>query len=266
MTEPGYRTLIVERTGHVLHVQLNRPEVHNALDGETIEELTRCFASIRAGGRARAVLLSGAGRSFCAGADLSWMRRVAGFGLEENLRDARSLSDLLAAIDDCPAPTVARVHGAVLGGGTGLAACCDVVIAAEDARFGFTEAKLGILPAVISPFVVAKIGESHARALFATGERFGAHRALLIGLAHVVVPAAQLDDTVDRQVQELLTSAPGAASEAKRLIAGVRGRPPSEVGDYTSETIARLRAGDEGTEGIAAFLEKRRPSWVESDG
>ena len=246
-------------------MRLSRPEVHNALDGETISELRECFESIRAGGDARAVLLSGDGPSFCAGADLNWMRTVAGYSREENLRDAYDLADMLSAVNDCPVPTVARVQGAALGGGAGLVACCDVAVAADDARFGFTEAKLGLLPAVISPFVLAKVGEGHARALFTTAERFGAHRALLMGLVHHTVPAAQLDAAVARVLRELLSSAPGAAAMAKTLIQDIGGRAPAQARELTTETIARLRASDEGREGIAAFLEKRKPSWVEGE-
>lgn len=249
----------------MLHVRLNRPEVHNALNAEMIAELAECFRSVSAGGETRAVLLSGEGPSFCAGADLNYMRTVAGYTREENIRDALCLAGMLDAINACPVPVVARVHGAALGGGAGLVACADVVVAAENARFGFTEAKLGILPAVISPFVVAKIGETHARALFTTAERFDARRAVRIGLAHRATSEAELDSAVERELKELLSSAPGAASAAKELVREVRGKAPAESRGYTAETIARLRAGDEGREGITAFLEKRRPSWMKNE-
>ncbi len=256
-----YRHIVVELRDHVLHVRLNRPEVHNALNGEMVEELASCFFSVHEGEAVRAVLLCGEGPSFCAGADVGWMKMVARFDYEANLRDARSLSDMLSALNACPVPTVARTHGAVLGGGMGLIACCDVVVAADDATFGFTEAKLGLLPAVISPFVLQKIGPGHARALFTTAQRFGAQRAQLIGLVHVVTPYKNLDDTTERQVQELLTSAPGAASEAKSLVERVSRTSVPAVYDYTVETNARMRETAEGREGISAFLEKRRPRW-----
>ena len=257
-----YSVLSTQYSAGVLHVQLNRPAVHNALDGVLVAELTDCLAGVRAGGAVRMVLLSGAGPSFCAGADLAWMRTVAGFSRQENLADAERLADLLAALNGCPVPTLARVHGAALGGGVGLLAGCDIVVAADDTRFGFTEARLGLLPAVIAPYVVAKIGVSHARALFAGGERFDAQRARLIGLVHTVVPAAELEAAVSRHLRHLLTSAPGAAAEARTLIEQVAGRSPAEVRTYTTELIARLRASAEGQEGIAAFLEKRAPSWA----
>jgi methylglutaconyl-CoA hydratase len=261
--QPNARRLLVRRDGAALRVTLNRPAVHNALDGALVAELTDCLAGVRAGDGTRALLLDGAGKSFCAGGDLAWMRTVAGFGADENLADARALAGLLRALNGCPVPTVARVHGSAFGGGIGLLACCDVVLAAADARFGFTETKLGLLPAVISPYVVAKIGESYARALFASGERFDAQRALQIGLVHRVVAPRELDSLVERQVAEMLTSAPGAAAEARALIWRVKGRPPEEVEPHTTETIARLRAGPEGREGLAAFLEKRQPSWLD---
>ncbi len=263
MTDSQYAFLAVERQGFILYIRLNRPEVHNALSAELIGELRECFSTVPSGGDIRVVVLSGEGRSFCAGADLNYMREVAGYGHEENVRDAGHLADMLHAINSCPVPTLARVHGAALGGGAGIVACCDVAVAADDARFGFTEAKLGILPAVISPFVVAKMGPGHARALFTTGERFGAHRALLTGLVHHAVPTAELDSTIERLVRELYTSAPGAASEAKTLVENVAGKPPAEVRGYTAQTIARLRAGAEGREGMSAFLEKRKPAWAE---
>ncbi|MGH2351079.1 MAG: enoyl-CoA hydratase-related protein [Chloroflexota bacterium] len=262
VTKKLCRRLLVRLQGRVLRVRLNRPEVHNALDGELIEDLAACCSAVEAGGEVRAVLLSGEGPSFCAGADLNWMREAAGWSAEENRRDAQRLAAMLAALNDLPVPSVARIHGGALGGGAGLLACCDVVVAADTTRFSFAEVKLGLLPAVISPFVVAKIGESHARALFATGERFDAQRALRIGLVHHVIPEATLDAAVERVLAELLTSAPAAAAEARRLIREVQGRSPADVRDYTAETIARLRASDEGREGIAAFLEKRKPRWV----
>jgi methylglutaconyl-CoA hydratase len=251
----------VSRAGEVLRVRLARPEVHNALHAGLIAELTECLTAAGTEAGLRVLVLSGAGPSFCAGADLNWMRAVAGWTWEENVADATRVAAMFAALDECPVPTVARVHGAALGGGAGLLACCDVVVAAEDTVFGFGEAKLGLLPATIAPFVVAKIGQGHARALFATAARFDATRAQQIGLVHLVVPAAALDDAVQSQVAELLSSAPGAAAAARTLIRRVAGKPAADVAGYTAETIARLRLGAEGQEGMAAFLAKRPPSW-----
>ncbi len=266
LNDRAYKHLHLSPEGRALRVRLNRPEVHNALNPEMIEELHECFSSLHTGGLVRVVLLEGSGPSFCAGADLTWMRALATYSYEENVGDAHNLADALTALDASPVPTVARVHGAALGGGMGLLACCDVVVAADDARFGFTEVKLGILPAVISPFVLAKITPGHARALFTTGERFGAERALQVGLVHRVAPADQLNVAVERVLREILASGPNAAAEAKALVRVMQGRQPTDVRGLTADVIARLRLSDEGREGIAAFLEKRRPSWAEGEG
>ena len=236
-----------ERDGAILRVTLARPERRNAFDAALIAELTEAF-SADAVGDARAVVLSGEGPSFCAGADVEWQRSSIDLSYEENVEDATRLLRMLEAIDECPAPVVCRVHGFALGGGSGLVACCDAVVAAPDATFGFTEAKLGIIPAVISPFVLAKIG-SKARRLFATGERFGAETALGIGLADEV--SDEPDAVVERLVAELLTSGPLAAREAKRLAL----RPPAR--EDLPALAARMRTSEEGQEGLRAFLEKR---------
>ena len=254
--------LIVQRDGPVLRVRLNRPEVHNALNGELVAQLLEVLLGVEDGGSTRVLVLSGEGPSFCAGADLSWMRTLSGLTREQHAEDAKQLFDMLSALNGCPVPTVARVHGAALGGGMGLLAACDVVVAAASARFGFTEAKLGLLPAVISPFCVAKIGGSHARALFTTAERFDAARAMQIGLVHRIAPEAELDAAIEAVTQELLTSAPGAASHARGLVTQVAGKPPAEVRGYVAEINARRRVSPEGQEGMAAFLEKRKPSWT----
>jgi methylglutaconyl-CoA hydratase len=241
--------LRIERDGHVLRITLARPERRNAFDAALIGELTEAFADV---GDARAVVLSGEGQSFCAGADVDWQRSAIDLSYEENVEDALRLDRMCEAIDSCPAPVIARVHGYALGGGSGLAACVDIAIAAPDAIFGFSEVKLGIIPAVISPFVLPKIG-AHARRYFLTGERFDAEAALRIGLVHEV--ADELDAAVERVVGEVLTAAPGALREAKKLI---RERP---TGAETAQIAARLRAGDEGQEGLRAFLERREPGW-----
>jgi methylglutaconyl-CoA hydratase len=231
---------------------LARPARQNAFDAALIAELADAFADV---GDARAVLLAGEGPSFCAGADVEWQRASIDLSYEENVEDALRLYRMLEAIDGCPAPVVARVQGYALGGGSGLVACADIAIAADDATFGFSEVKLGIIPAVISPFVLPRIGPGAARRYFLTGERFGAETALRIGLVHEVVPAATLDEAVSGLLDELATAGRHAVREAKRLI---REGPRDEE---TTEVAARLRAGAEGQEGLRAFLERRRPSW-----
>ncbi len=256
------RTIEVVQAGPIARVTLNRPEVRNAFNEVLIEELTTWAKSIEPGGPTRVAILAGAGKAFCAGADLNWMSRMVGYTQEENLRDARAAARMYEALDSLPIPLLGRIQGAALGGGAGLAAVCDIAVAADDVVFGFTEAKLGIVPAVISPFTVAKIGRSAARELFLTAARFSADRARAIGLIHRVVPAADLDATVDALAAELLTSAPGAIAGAKQLIAKVAGKDPLSVGDLTAETIARHRVSAEGQEGMRAFLEKRRAPWA----
>ena len=250
----------IQQADHVVRVTLNRPDVRNAFNEAVIAELTAWAHSVRPGPM-RVVVLGGEGKVFCAGADLAWMSRMVGYSREENLRDARAAAAMFEALNAIPVPLVGRVQGAALGGGAGLAAVCDIVVAADDAVFGFTEAKLGILPAVISPYTVAKIGQSAARELFLTAARFSAGRARELGLVHAVVPAADLDTTIDAYVHELLTSAPEAIAGAKGLIRTVAGRPPAEVSGATAEAIARHRVSDEGQEGMRAFLQKKKPSW-----
>jgi methylglutaconyl-CoA hydratase len=253
--------LVVSQTGPVVTVTLNRPEVRNALNEELIAELAAWAGRAEASG-ARVAVLAGAGKAFCAGADLEWMSKMAAYSHAENVEDARRAAALFHALNELPLPLVGRIHGAALGGGSGLAAVCDIVVAADNTLFGFTEAKLGILPAMISPFVVAKIGQSAARELFLTAARFPAARAKEIGLVHAVVPEADLDRTVEAYVNELLTSAPRAMAGAKALVAAIAGRPPSDVAELTAATIARHRASDEGQEGMRAFFEKRKPTWA----
>jgi methylglutaconyl-CoA hydratase len=242
--------LRIERDGPVLRITLAKPERRNAFDAELIRELHDAFADV---GDARVVVLAGDGPSFCAGADVEWQRAAIDLSYDENVEDALRLYRMLEAIDTCPAPVVGRIHGFALGGGSGVTACLDIPIAGEDAVFGFSEVKLGIIPAVISPFVLPRIGEA-ARRYFLTGERFGADVALRIGLVSEV--AGDLDEAVERVVGELLSSGPQAAREAKLL---VRGRPS---GEEAARTAARLRAGDEGQDGLRAFLERRQPGWM----
>lgn len=255
-------TLRIEQAGPVARVILNRPDVRNAFNDALIAELTAWAHSVREGSATRVAVLAGDGKVFCAGADLAWMSRMIGYSMEENVRDARALGRMLEALNTLPIPLVGRVHGAALGGGAGLAAVCDIVVAAEDAVFGFTEAKLGILPAVISPFTIAKIGESAARELFLTAARFPAARAREIGLVHAVVPAPALDAAIDAIVADLLTSAPGSIAGAKTLIAQVVNKAPADVGDLTAEAIARHRVSPEGQAGMRAFLDKGKAPWI----
>ena len=241
--------LRIERDRAILRITLARPERRNAFDAELIAELTAAFADV---GDARAVVLAGDGQSFCAGADIEWQRSAVDLSLDENAEDALRLYRMCEAIDRCPAPVVARIHGYALGGGSGLVACADIAIAAPDTVFGFSEVKLGIIPAVISPFVLPKIG-AHARRYFLTGERFDADTALRIGLISKI--ATPLDDAVNQVLAELLSSGPEAVREAKRL---VRERP---AGAETAQIAAHLRAGPEGQEGLRAFLDRREPGW-----
>ena len=259
-----YRHLEVTHSGPVLRVTLNRPEVRNAFNPAMIAELTTVFSGVEADGAVRVVVLAGAGKSFCAGADLTWMREMAAYTREQNVADALRLAAMLEAVQGCPVPVIARVHGAALGGGAGLAAACDVVVAAADATFGFTEARLGIAPAVIAPFVLRKIGTGHARALFVTGERFDAARAERIGLVHKVVAPPALDAAVEETIAAVLACGPGAVRACKELVDRVPGLSREEARAYTAETIAALRAAPEGQEGMRAFLEKRAPCFVKS--
>jgi len=238
--------LRVERDGDVLRVTLARPERRNAFDAQLIADLTEAFADV---GDVRAVVLAGEGETFCAGADIDWQRSAIDLSYEDNVEDALKLYRMCETIDRCPAPVVARIQGFALGGGSGLAACADIAVAASDATFGFTEVKLGIVPAVISPFVLPKIGQ-HARRYFLTGERFDARTALRIGLVHDVTD--ELDATTQAIVEQLLSSGHKAVREAKQLI---RERPG---GQETAELAARLRASEEGQVRLRAFLERRR--------
>ena len=244
--------LRIERDGELLRIALARPEVRNAFDAALIQELAEAFVDV---GRARAVVLSGDGPSFCAGADVDWMRASVDLDYDANVADAMALRRMLEAIDSCAAPVVARVHGHALGGGAGLVACADVAVAAEDAVFAFSEVKLGILPAVISPFALAKIGPSAARRYFVTGERFDAATALRIGLVHEV--ARDVDAALERLLGELLAAGPRAARAAKRLVLDA-----PLAGSETASRIAERRASEEGQEGLRAFLERRHPNWT----
>src|SRR5262245_60249716 len=240
--------LRIDRDGPVLRITIDKPDRRNAFDAELIRELTEAFGDV---GDARVVVLAGEGESFCAGADIEWQRSSIDLSYEENVEDALRLYEMMVAVDGCPAPVVAWVQGFCLGGGCGLAACADVAIADEGATFGFSEVKLGIVPAVISPFVLATLGPGAARRYVLTGERFGPEGALRVGLVSEIAPST------DHVVAELLSSGPAAVREAKRLV-----RPDPGDGRALAELAARMRTSDEGQDGLRAFLERRKPGWT----
>lgn len=257
----AYEFIASRREGPVEYLTLNRPDVRNAFNEHVIDELTRWAEATSADGSVRCAVLAGAGKLFCAGADLTWMSRMVSYTREENVRDAQAMARMFSALDTLPMPLIGRIHGAALGGGAGLAAVCDIVVCDAEAVFGFTEVKLGILPAVISPYALAKVGRSAARELFLTGMRFGAQRAKEIGLVHAVVPRAELDAKVNDYVKEILGAGPEGIAAAKALIPQVWSRLAPDAMDITAAAIAARRVSPEGQEGMKAFLEKRKASW-----
>ncbi|TDK22320.1 enoyl-CoA hydratase/isomerase family protein [Luteimonas aestuarii] len=260
------RSLSRHADGGVLRLRMARPGLHNAFDAALIAELTEALGQAAADPSVRVVVLEGEGASFSAGADLNWMRGMAAAGEQENREDALALARLMRTLDELPKPTVARVHGAAFGGGVGLVACCDIAIGVPGAKFGLTESKLGLLPAVISPYVIAAIGARHARRYFATAEIFDAAQAHRIGLLHEMVEADALDDAVDRQVALLLKAGPVASATAKALVRDVAWRLDRDALDGANAAlIARLRVSPEGQEGLTAFLDKRPPLWISKD-
>ncbi|HUF48864.1 MAG TPA: enoyl-CoA hydratase-related protein [Vicinamibacterales bacterium] len=250
------------QSGPVTTVTLDRPDVRNAFNEAVIADLSAWAGSVPADGSVRVVVLAGRGPVFSAGADLRWMGRMRDYSHDENLVDARAAARMFQLIDALPVPVIARIQGAALGGGAGLAAVCDIAVAADDAVFGFTEVRLGILPAMISPYVVRRIGLSAAREWCLTGERFPASTAKAMGLVHAVVPAAALDGEVDRYVQMFMKAAPSAVRRTKALLHDVAGRRPADVLALTADAIATQRVSPEGQEGLSAFLEKRVPAWA----
>ena len=250
------------RQGSVVHLRMNRPDLHNAFDAVLIAALTGALDAVAADDTVRLVVLVGEGTSFSAGADLNWMRGMAAASEAENRADALALARLMRTLDELPKPTIARVHGAAFGGGVGLVACCDIAIGSAEARFGLTESRLGLLPAVISPYLIEAIGAREARRWFATAEIFDAREAHRIGLLHAVVPTANLDDAVEHQVGLLLRAGPHAAAAAKSLVRRVAGGHDRDRLDRDNAAlIAGLRVSAEGQEGLAAFLDKRKPQW-----
>jgi methylglutaconyl-CoA hydratase len=256
--------LELDRRG-VATLTLNRPEVHNAFDAALVQRLTELLVGLKSRGDVRVVVLTGAGRSFSAGADVNWMRSMASCSEEENFEDALHLADLMALLNFMPLPTVACVNGHAYGGGVGLLACCDIVLASNEARFALSEVRLGLVPAVISPYVVAAIGERNARRLFLSGEAMNAKLARRVGLVHEIAKPNKLDAALEDQLGMLLKGGPNALRESKELIFTVEGGAVSAdnaLRRRTAQIIAQLRVSDEGQEGLAAFLEKRKPAWL----
>ncbi len=263
----SFETIQVKRDGAAAHVVLHRPDVRNAMNGRMIAELTSAFEELGGDNAIRAVVLRGADKVFCAGADIGWMRESADKTADENREETARLAGMLRTVDECPKPVIGQAHGAALGGAAGLLAACDIVVAAEGTKIGFTEVRLGILPAAISTFVIAKIGRNRARRFFLTAEIFGANKGKEIGLVHEAVPIDELAATVDAIVSAIMRNGPNAIAEAKKLIRDVTGMSRDEAMAHSAETIARVRTSPEGQEGLRAFLEKRDPAWIaETEG
>lgn len=258
-----YQTLEIVRDGHVATVWMNRPDVRNAFNERAIEELTQVFRALDQEPAVRAIVLAARGPAFCAGADLNWMKKMAGYSEEENRTDAQALAAMLHVIHECSKPTVARVQGDCYAGGMGLVAACDIAVAVDGVGFCLSEVRLGLIPATIAPYVIRAIGERAAHRYFLTAERFDAQEALRLGLVHEAVAADALDAAVARFVHHLSAGSPHAIGEAKRLIREVAGYPvDAELIADTARRIAEVRVSPEGREGIAAFLDKRKPSWL----
>lgn len=257
----NYETLVVTKTDDVATVTLNRPDVHNAMDDRLMKELTECFRQLSNDTSLSAVVLTGNGKSFCAGADLTWMKRMVHYSKQENLKDSRLLLDMYETISVCPNPVIGRINGHAFGGGIGLLAVCDITISVPEARFAFSEVKLGIIPAVISTFVASRMTPAVMRRLFITGERFDANYAKEIGLIDLVVPADKLDETVHSCIEQVRSSGPQAIKEIKLLIDALQTTERKHYREYTVEKISELRVSQEGQEGIKGFLEKRKPNW-----
>jgi methylglutaconyl-CoA hydratase len=247
----------------IVRIILNRPDLHNAFNDEMISGLIKAFEEIEKDKELRLVTITGEGKSFCAGADLNWMKKMAEYSDKENYQDSRALAKLFESINNCSLPVLAKVNGAALGGGTGVIAACDFVLSADSAKFGFTEVRLGLIPAVISPFVVAKIGETNARAWFLSGERFDADQAKAMGLVHEVCPLADLDSIFESTIDKFLKAGPVAAREAKNLIKNILTLESKDVTAFTCKTISRIRTSEEGQEGMQALLDKRKAKWLE---
>jgi methylglutaconyl-CoA hydratase len=259
----SFKTIALEDSGPVVRVCFNRPEVHNAFNSAMIGELILAFKGLRSREDVRVIVLTGRGKSFCAGADLNWMREIINYSFDQNMEESLAIAELMEAIHTCPKPTIAMINGSVIGGGVGFLAACDISVAAETARFGLSEVKIGLVPAAISPYVVGKIGQSHAYEYFLTGERMSAAKAKEIGLVNRVVALEDLEDEVKKLVDQLLTSGPEALAKCKELLQTIPRLKREEVMRFTARMIAELRVSAEGQEGMASFLEKRKPEWAE---
>jgi methylglutaconyl-CoA hydratase len=260
--ENKFLTIRLDVDGEVARITFARPEVHNAFNAIMIGELAQVFDRVKALDSVRVIVLTGEGKSFCAGADINWMREIIDYSYDQNLAESLQLAEALHKLYSLPKPTVAMVNGTAIGGGNGFLSACDIAVAAEEAHFGLSEVKIGLVPAAISPFVIRKIGESRAREYFLTGKRIPAHIAEQIGLVNQVVPREKLEETVDELVSLLLTSGPEALANCKELIFQVPQMSLEEVKQFTARMIANLRISEEGQEGMASFLEKRKPKWI----
>jgi methylglutaconyl-CoA hydratase len=246
---------------NITEVTLNRPELHNAFNDTLIAEISECFKTLGSDDKTHLIILSGSGKSFCAGADINWMKSMIEYSRSENIEDSQKLADMFKIIDECPKPVICKINGAAFGGGVGLVASCDVAVATDTAKFSFSEVRLGIIPAVISPYVLPRIGPGYARKLFITGERFDANTALKIGLVHSVVNQSDLDKEVMELADIMLSNGPKAMHEVKLLISSWRDMSAEDFRKHTVEKIADLRTSEEGSEGLKAFLEKRKSEW-----
>ncbi|MCD6162236.1 MAG: enoyl-CoA hydratase/isomerase family protein [candidate division Zixibacteria bacterium] len=256
-----YETIKVEFIDRIARVTLNRPDVRNAFNAAMIADMADAFKTINKADNLRVVVLTGEGSGFCAGADLNWMKGVVNYTYEENLQDSQNLADMFQLMANCPLPTVARVNGPAIGGGTGMVAVCDIVVASPKAVFSLSEVKIGLVPACISPYVIRRMGDKNCREYFLTGERLTAEKGLAAGLVNYVVPEDKLDEKVEQLVKQLISSGPEALSWCKKLLSEVPGMARDKAGTYTAEVITKLRLSDEGQEGMKAFFEKRKPDW-----
>ncbi len=262
MNRFDYGTILYEKQEQVVWLTFNRPKVHNAFNARLIEEMTEAVKRINKDNSVRVVVLTGKGKSFCAGADLNWLKEIVGYSFNQNLEESRALADVLHDLYELPKPTIAMVNGAAIGGGTGFLSACDIALSAEEASFGLSEVKIGLVPAAISPYVIRKIGESRAREYFLTGKRISARKAQEIGLVNDVVPLEKLKESIDRLIDNLLTSGPEAMASCKKLIMRTSHARIEDVKEFTANMIAGLRVSKEGQEGMASFLEKRKPNWI----
>jgi len=264
MDKSDFDTILYERCEQVAWVTFNRPKVHNAFNKKQIEELTEVFQRVKDDKAIKIVVLTGKGKSFCAGADLNWLREIVGYSFKQNLEESMALADVLHLLYELPKPTIAMVNGTAIGGGTGFLSACDIAVASEEAIFGLSEVKIGLVPAAISPYVIRKIGESKAREYFLTGKRILARKAQEIGLVNEVVPLKKLKESVDLLIKSLLTSGPEAMASCKELISRTSHARIKDVKEFTANMIAALRVSEEGQEGMASFLEKRKPNWIKN--